>query len=145
MGKTKKKHPKKPEVHPADRRPWQVTTLSVLTGLGGLLYLYLWFFYRNVVGGNSLPVGAEALPLYRTILLVVAFLSILLAVLHFLGVKAAFWIQAVVLSLGLIQKLFSLDLFGILLHALYLYLLFCESSRIYFRIGQFKALGPRKK
>lgn len=98
-----------------------------------------------MVGGNSLPVSAEFLPTYRMILLLVAFVTCLIWIFLFLGLKIGFWTAAVFFSLNLLGKILELNLLGILIGALYLYLLFCQSTRIYFRIGQFKALGPRGK
>lgn len=146
MGKSKKKQSKKPAQNAADKRPWQVTALSILHGLSALLNLYEWFFYvtNHIVGGSSVPVPAEAIPVYRIILLVMGSLCILLCFLVFFGVKAGFWITAVLYSLNGVLRLLSLDFLKILFSALCLYFLFCESTRIYFRIGQFKAFGPRK-
>lgn len=147
MGNTKKKRAKKPGQKAAEKRPGQVIALVVLSALGALLSLYQWLFYvtNNIVGGNSVPVPAAYIPLYRSLLLAVALLNLLLCVLLFLRVKAGFWIAAVGYSLEAVSKLLSLTVLGILLSALVLYLLFCQETRMYFRIGEFRALGPGKK
>lgn len=145
MGKRKKRNKGKGEKNPADKRPGQLIALLAVVGAGVLANLYLWFEYANVVGGNSLPVPAEALSDYRKILLLNAFLYLLIWVLLFFGKKAGFWIAAVLYGIDLISKLTDLNLLGGLVTGLCLYLLLCQPTRIYFRVGQFKAFGPREK
>lgn len=129
----------------ADKCPGQLVVLLVIWGISVFALLYLWHFYAGVVGGNSLPVPAEVLPAYRKLLLVTVFVDILIWILLFLGLKAGFWAAVVFISLDLLSKILTLNLRNALLDALYLYLLLCQPTRIYFRIGQFKAFGPREK
>lgn len=147
MGKQKKNHPKKPKINPADKRPWQLFVLLVICGVGFLSALYLWYFYtaNHIVGGNSVPVPSDAIPVYRILLLVSSLISLALGLSLFFGVKASFWITLVWLILDTLGDVRSLNLLALLLDGFALYCLLCESTRIYFRIGQFKAFGPRKK
>lgn len=147
MGNAKKKQPKKSGQKAADKRPGQVIALSVLHILSGMLSLYQWLFYvtNNIVGGSSVPVPVEAIPLYRLMLLATALLYFLLGALLLFRLKAGYWIAVVVNVIDAVLKLLSLSIFGILLSALFLYLLFCKSTRMYFRIGEFRTLGIGKK
>lgn len=145
MGKKRKKRAGQRSDHPVDKRPGELVAVLVIIGASVLISLYQWYAYAGVVGGNSLPVPAEFLPTYRIILLLAAFVTCLIWIFLFLGLKIGFWTAAVFFSLNLLGRILELNLFGILMSALYLYLLLCQSTRIYFRIGQFKALGPREK
>lgn len=147
MAKSKKRHGKKSLSKSEGKRPWELITLLVVLGISTLFTAYQWFFFtaNNIVGGNSLPVAVGYLPLYRNLLLLIVFLQILMCVLLFLGLKAGFWGAAVLLSLNFVSQLLSLDIVGILFHALYIYLLFCEATRAYFRIGKYHAQAPKHK
>ena len=145
MGKKKKRKQGKGSKHPADKRPGQLIALLVVLGLGILANVNLWFFYGHVVGGNSLPVPVEALPAYRTGLLAVALLNCVMWLLLFSGWKGGFWVAVVLYGGDLLSKALGLNLFGVLVSGVCLYLLLCQSTRLYFRIGQFKAFGPREK
>ena len=145
MGKKRKKRAQQERKHPTDKRPGELVAVLVIIGASVLISLYQWYAYAGVVGGNSLPVPAEFLPTYRMVLLLAAFVTCLIWILLFLGLKVGFWTAAVFFSLHLLSKILELNLLGILIAALYLYLLLCQPTRIYFRIGQFKALGPRGK
>lgn len=141
MGKKRKKA-RKGNIHPADKRPGQLVAFLVIWGLSIPALLYLWYSYAGVVGGNSLPVSAEALPLYRAFLLITVILDFLIWILLFFGLKAGFWAAVVFISLDLLSRILTLRL-NVFLDALYLYFLLCQPTRIYFRMGQFKAFGPR--
>lgn len=143
MGNTGQKKPAAQE----ERRPGQVIALLSVTGLSALLPLLRWAFYQfsGVVYDSSSGVPPAAFSLYRNILLGYALLLSLLWLLLFMGKKPGYWLWAVFLGLDALVKLVSLRLMALLLSALYLYLLFCQETRIYFRIGQFKTLPPRKK
>lgn len=143
MGKKERKKAGKGSRNLADKRPGQLTVFLAVWGLSIPALVYLWYSYIGVVGGNSLPVPAEALPAYRTVLLVTALVDLFIWILLFLGLKAGFWIAVVFISLDLLSKLLALRLQNILLDTLYLCLLLCRATRIYFRVGQFKAFGPR--
>lgn len=147
MAKNKKGRGKQAAPRGADKRPWELIALLVVLGLSTLFTAYQWLFFtvHNIVGGSSLPVPVEYLPTYRMILLIVALLQLLMCVLLFLGLKAGFWSAAVFLSVNCVLQLLALNMVGILFRALYMYFLFCDATRAYFRIGKFKALGPRCK
>ena len=145
MGKKPKKKSKQEKKYPEDKRPVQLIIYLVTQGIGVLLLLCLWWFYAGVVGGNSLPVRAEYLQIYRTLLLGLALFDLLICVLLFLGLKVGFWVSVVLVSLSLVSRVLSLRLSSIFIDGLFLYLLLCQPTRIYFRIGEFKSFGPRKK
>lgn len=145
MAKKRKKKSGQESKHPADKRPGQLIALLVIWGTGIFANLYLWHSYAGVVGGNSLPVPTEALPTYRMLLLIISLFSFLIWILLFLGLKAGFWTAMVTVSLDLLSRILTLSLLNIFVDALYLYFLLCQSTRIYFRIGQFKAFGPRER
>ena len=145
MGKKRKKPSRQENKHPADKRPGQLTALLVLWCVSIFALLYVWYSYLGVVGGNSLPVPAEFLPAYRVVLLLTALFDLLILILLFLGVKAGFWVAVVLISLDLLGRILRLNLLSIFVDALSLYCLLCQPTRVYFRVGQFKAFGPRKK
>lgn len=144
--KAEQKDTKKPFIQ-GERRPGQVIALLAVTGLSVMLPLLRWAFYRfsGVVYDSSSGVSPDAFPLYRDMLLGYAVLLLLLWLLLLLGKKPGYWLWAAFLTLDALGKLVSLRLIPLLLSALYLYLLFCQDTRIYFRIGQFKTLPLRKK
>ena len=127
------------------KRPGQLIALLIIMVATILSSLYMWSFYANVVGGNSLPVSMEELSTYRRVLLVTVSLYLIVWILLFFGTKIGFWTASALYAMDLFSKLMSLNLLGSFLTGLCLYFLLCRQTRLYFGIEGFKSSGLRKK
>ncbi len=128
------------------RRPGPVIAIWVIAGLSALLPFLLWISYKvkNVVYDSSVSLPTDMFPTYLNWLLGSSIFFFICWILLFLGTKAGYYIWALIFILDALTKLRSLQLPALLFSALCLYLHFCMESRIYYRVGQFKTLPPRK-
>lgn len=147
MSKTKKKPRRSGKPGNLERRPWEFITLLVLNGISVLAVFWTVGFYwvNDVVYDSSVGVPLSAFMQYRVYLLAVALGALVCWLLLFFNTKVGYWLCAVSSVWYVVSNLVSLKLVRVLIGALYCYLTFCEPTRRWFRIGQFKTLPPRPK
>lgn len=111
-------------------RPGQVIVLLLLMAVYSLISLAagLYSLAARQSAGSADPFGV--------VLLAGGFLYAAVFVLLLLGKRAGFWAAVVIYGADGVLRLLSLDLFALLLTALYLWLLFARPTRAYFRIGR---------